>query len=247
MSQLTVVQNSLPANIEDEADALLASTQTHEKLLKFKKGKFFAMDNEVALGTEFLCHASQLVIGWIKFVNNKVADRKMGRAAEGFVPPKREELGDNDQSQWERDDRGAPKDPWTFQHLMPFENLETGELMIFTTSSIGGQIATQNLVREYAQRVKRKGSRALPIIKLDVAQMRTKSFGDVARPHFEVTGWEDAPAVSPANVTRTVNVDDVPDLDPPPHDDMRAWWRCGRRPRPGSWPRPQQDRSLAVH
>ena len=51
MSQLTVVQkNSLPANIEDEADALLASTQTHERLLKFKKGKFFAMDDEVALG-----------------------------------------------------------------------------------------------------------------------------------------------------------------------------------------------------
>jgi hypothetical protein len=27
--------------------------------------------------------------------------------------------------------------------------------------------------------------------------MKTKSFGDVARPHFEVTGWEDAQDVAP--------------------------------------------------
>src|SRR6516165_420649 len=220
MSQLTVVQNSLPANIEDEADALLASTQTHEKLLKFKKGKFFAMDNEVALGTEFLCHASQLVIGWIKFVNNKVADRKMGRAAERFVPPERDELGDMEQSEWEVRD-GELQDPWSYQHLLPLEHPETGEIYIFTTSSIGGKIATEVIVQEYARRIKRRGSRALPIVRLAVTQMKTKKYGDVARPCFEVVGWEDdGPAVN-TGAMRTVNVSDipdVPDLDPPPHD-----------------------------
>jgi hypothetical protein len=199
-------QSNLPANVEAEADNLLATTQGHEKLLKFVKGKYKVMDDEVPLGTEYVAHASQLMFCWIRFEDNKRTDRKMGRAADGFVPPKREELGDLDQSQWERDDRGAPKDPWTFQHLLPLENMETGEVMIFTTSSIGGQIATQRLVREYAQRVKRKGSRALPIIKLDVTQMKTKSFGDVARPHFEVTGWEDAPSVDFAASANTINV-----------------------------------------
>src|SRR5262249_16501125 len=145
MSQLTVVQNSLPANIEDEADALLASTQTHEKLLKFKKGKFFAMEDEVALGTEFLCHASQLVTGWIKFVNNKVADRKMGRAAERFVPPERDELGDMDKSEWEYRD-GEAVDPWSYQHLLPLENPETGDVYVFTTTSTAGPLPSSPIL-----------------------------------------------------------------------------------------------------
>ena len=190
-------QSKVPANVETEADNLLATTQGHEKLLKFVKGAYKVMDDIVPLGTEFVAHASQLTFAWTRFVDGKRSEQRMGKAAEKWIPPERDELGDNDQSQWERDERGTPKDPWTFQHLLPFENLETGEVLIFATSSIGGRIATQELVREYARRVKRKGSCALPIIKLDVAQMKTKSFGDVARPHFEVTGWEDAQDVAP--------------------------------------------------
>jgi hypothetical protein len=186
-------QNTLPANHEEEADNLLSSTQGHEKLLKFVKGKYKIGDDEVPLGTQYVVHAPQLVFCWIKFVDSKVADRRMGLAAAGFVPLKREELSDNDQSEWAIVD-GQPKDPWSFQHLLPFENLESGELLIFTTSSIGGKIATDEVVREYARRLKRKGSRALPIVRLSSKDMPSKRFGDVPRPYFEVTGWEDAPA-----------------------------------------------------
>jgi len=217
MSQLTVIQNSLPANIEDEADALLASTQTHEKLLKFKKGKFFVMDDEVALGTEFICHASQLTIGWVKFVNNKVADRKMGRAAERFAPPERDELGDMDKSEWEYRD-GEAVDPWTFQHLLPLEHTETGEVYVFTTSSIGGRIATEQVVQAYAKRLRHTGSRSLPTIRLVVTEMKSKKYGDVPRPHFEVIGWEGAPAVSTMRVVS--KGDDFPLMkEPPPLSD----------------------------
>jgi hypothetical protein len=186
-------QNTLPANHEEEADHLLSSTQGHDRLLKFNKGRYKVGDDEVPLGTQYVAHAGQLTFCWIKFIDSKVADRRMGLAAAGFVPPKREELGDNDQSEWAIVD-GSPKDPWNFQHLLPLENLQTGELLIFTTSSIGGKIGTEEVVREYARRLKRKGSRALPIVKLAVKQMPTKKFGDVPRPYFEVEGWEDAPA-----------------------------------------------------
>src|SRR5262245_34296149 len=131
-NDLAINRNSLPANIEDEADALLASTKSHEKILKFRKGKYFVMDNEVRAGTEFIAHASQLTLGWIKFFNNKVVERRMGRAAERFVPPERDELGDMDRSEWEFRD-GEAVDPWTFQHLLPLEHTETGEVYIFTT------------------------------------------------------------------------------------------------------------------
>src|SRR5262245_10845003 len=100
-------RNNLPANFEDEADALLASTKSHEKILKFRKGRYFVQDDEIRAGTEFIAHASQLTLGWIKFVNNKVVERKMGRAAERFAPPERSELGDLDESYWERRDGEA--------------------------------------------------------------------------------------------------------------------------------------------
>src|SRR5262249_10819038 len=213
MNQLTVVQSNLPADIAEEADNLLAMTKSHERLLKFVKGKYKSMDDEVPLGTEYICHASQLTIGWIKFVGNQVVDRKMGRAAARFVPPERDELGDTDQSQWEVRD-GELQDPWCHQHLLPLEHPETGEIYIFTTSSIGGKIATEVIVHEYAKRMKRTGSRSLPIVRLAVTEMKSKKYGAVPRPCFEVVGWEDAPAVS---TMRTVNNgDDFPHMDEPP-------------------------------
>ena len=47
MNQLATIQSNLPADIESEADNLLATTQGHEKLLKFVKGKYKVMDDEV--------------------------------------------------------------------------------------------------------------------------------------------------------------------------------------------------------
>src|SRR5258708_37662853 len=133
--------SNLPTAYEEEADALLAATEGHEKLLKFVKGKYKVRDDEVPLGTQYVAHANQLTYCWIKFVDKKVVERRHGKAAEKWAPPEREELDDNDQSKWEPGLDGEPKDPWVFQHLLPFENLETGEVLIFVTSSNGGQIA----------------------------------------------------------------------------------------------------------
>jgi hypothetical protein len=195
-NDITKAQSNLPANYEEEADNLLSTTEGRDPLLKFVKGKYKIGDDEVPLGTQYVAHASQLVFCWIKFVDGKVADRRMGKAAEKWVPPERAELGDTDQSEWEVED-GRPKDPWVFQHLLPFEDIESGELAIFTTSSIGGRIAVERLVREYARRVRRKGSRALPIIRLGCKQMPTNKYGDVPRPDFPVIGWDEAPAGDP--------------------------------------------------
>jgi hypothetical protein len=193
-NNITKQTSNLPANYDDEADALLEATRGHEKLLKFVKGKYKVGEDEVPLGTQYVCHASQLMYCWIKFADEKVVERRHGKAIEKWIPPERGELGDSDQSKWETGLDGKPKDPWSFQHLLPCENLESGEVVIFVTSSIGGKIATEEVVREYARRLKRKGTRALPIVKLASKEMPTKLWGNVPRPHFEVDGWEDAPA-----------------------------------------------------
>jgi hypothetical protein len=198
-------RSNVPATFETELDNLAAATKGHEKLLKFVKGEYWIMDDEVPLGTEYIAHASKLAFSWIKFVGDTVAERKAWLATDGVRPSEREELGDLDQSQWEVKN-GEAKDPWTYQRLMPFENAETGEVVIFTSSSFGGKIALDALVQEFLNHAKRNRSRALPIIRLAVSQMKTKSFGDVARPHFEVVSWEDAPSVDFAASAETITL-----------------------------------------
>jgi hypothetical protein len=193
-NEVTVKSSSVLTTYTEEADTLLEATEGHDKLLKFVKGKYKVRDDEVPLGTQYVVHANQLTYCWIKFRDKKRLERRMGKAVEKWIPPERKELDDNDQTTWEKGLDGNPKDPWKFQHLLPFEHLESGDVVIFVTDSTGGKIATEEIVREYARRLKRKGSRALPIVKLASKDMPTKAYGNVPRPHFEVDGWEDAPA-----------------------------------------------------
>jgi hypothetical protein len=194
-NDLTKKPSNLPANYEEEADAILAATHGHEKLLKFVKGKYKVRDDEVPLGTQFVAHANQLTFCWIKFADNKVAERRMGKAIDRYVPPEREELDEwHDKSKWETGLDGKPKDPWSFQHLLPFENLESGDVVIFTTSSVGGQIATDELCNAWGRHAKRNRSRAMPIVKLASKMMKTRFGADVPRPCFEVDGWDEGPA-----------------------------------------------------
>ena len=189
------VTSKVPTTHAEEADNLLAVTEDcgFEKLLKVKKGKFYVMEDEVPLGTEYLAHPSQLTLCWIKFADGKVADRRHGKAADGYVPPEREELNDNDPSTWETGLDGKPKDLWSFQHLLPLENLENSEVVIFTTSSVGGEIGVKELCRAWARRAK-KGSRDLPIVKLATTDMPTRAYGAVPRPCFPITAWDEVPA-----------------------------------------------------
>src|SRR4051794_14155937 len=105
------------------------------KLMKFVKGKYFIGDDEVEIGREMLAHVGSTVRGWTKFENSNVVDQRVGRISDGFKPPPRGELGDLDESKWERDSTGKRRDPWSEQFYLPLEDLETGEIVAFVTSS----------------------------------------------------------------------------------------------------------------
>ncbi len=157
---------NLPATREIDNIAKAAKEDAgFETLLKFIKGKYFINKVEVALGTRYVAHTTQWTKAWIKFADGGVADRRMGKVADGFVPPPRESLGDTDESQWERDRDGEPKNPWSLQYLLPMESLENGDVVIFTTPSVGGQRAVADLCQAFTWHTK-KGSQALPIVEL---------------------------------------------------------------------------------
>jgi hypothetical protein len=110
-------------------------------------------------------------------------------SAEG--PPEREDLDDLEKGNWPEGIDGNPADPWSLQYLLPLEKTSDGEVVIFTTSSIGGRRAVADLCAAYAKRKAKIASCGQPIVKLAKAEMPTKRFGRVPRPHFEIVGWDD--------------------------------------------------------
>ena len=198
-------QTMLPTIAKAEAKAIhdaAVEDAGFAKMLKFKKGDFFIDDVEVPLGTEFLVHASSWVKGWIKFVDDKVAERRHYRVALGEKPVSRNDLDDLDLA--ETDD-----DPWSLQFMLPFENMNNGEVFIFTTASYGGKRAVADLCEAYAKR-RLRGNNGQPVVKLATVIMPTKNFGPVPRPHFEIDRWDDT---APLGETKAVEVAEAAEDD----------------------------------
>ena len=168
--------------------AAVAATAQEMHFLKFVKGEFYSGDDEVPLGTEYIAHVDQLVCGRVKFADGKVVDQRIGLIAEGFKPPPRKELGDLDESKWEKDGAGMPRDPWTLQYFLPIEGPETGELLTYVTGSRGGISAIGRLCNQFV----RKARNGLPIVRLSAGSYKHKRFGRVEKPDFPVVSWTGA-------------------------------------------------------
>jgi hypothetical protein len=132
-----------------------------------------------------------LLIGWIHWHDNKPTDYQMGRVAEGFVPPKRSELGDFDQMDWERDEQsGQMRDPWQLSNSMLLMDAATRQLYTFATASKGGIGAVAKLLAIYGKHV-RQVPDALPVVALlsDSYRHPNKAYGKIFTPLFKVTDW----------------------------------------------------------
>jgi hypothetical protein len=162
------------------------------KLLRFSKGDYIAGEGSepVPISTKFTVAADELMAGYVKWVGGKPVEHIMVRVADGNLPPKRSDLGDQDRSAWESDDHGDPRDPWQFTNYLPMMD-ESGELYTFTTSSTGGVDAVSNLVRRYGHH-RRRHPDVYPIISLGVGSYphKKKEYGRIKYPDFIPAGYE---------------------------------------------------------
>jgi hypothetical protein len=178
-----------------------ASRQTSivGKLLKFSKGDWFCGqdDDDVADGSLFVANMDELMVGWIRWSDNKPTDHVMGKVSDRFQPPRRNELGDDDKSMWETDEQGKDRDPWQFSNYLLMMNVndkakvtEDSELFTFTTSSRGGLNAIGDLCVKYGKGM-RSHKEQYPIVKIGNGsyQHSNKSFGRIKYPTFEIVGW----------------------------------------------------------
>lgn len=160
------------------------------KLLKFSKGDYLAgQDNEeVPEGTELIANMDEMLAGWIKWQDNKPVEQIMGKVSDGYQPPRRNELGDDDKAQWDVDLKGEPRDPWQFSNMLILKGDK--ELFTFTTSSKGGLNALGDLSKVYGTAMAQRPDE-YPVIVLgsDAYDHRKRTLGRIKVPTFKVVGW----------------------------------------------------------
>ena len=178
---------------EAEAKALYdEASKGMQSILKFKEDHYHIRNEPVELGTRYFAHPGNWERQWIRFDDNKVTERIRAKVSTKKPLPGRNTLSD---PQLEDTD----KDPWTLQNVIPFENVETGELVRFTSSAFGGKMAIEEMVKAYAEDVLGGKARGLPIIELQIGSFRSTKFNtNVPKPDFPIVGWENAECAAPA-------------------------------------------------
>lgn len=160
-------------------------------ILKFTKfGEFVAGQDEsqLAAGTRLIANMDELLIGWVRWQDNKPTDQLMGRVSEGFQPARRNELGDEDEGRWEQDDDGKPRDPWQRANYLILKAEDSDQLYTFTTGSKSGLNAIGELCKVYGRQM-RQHPDDFPIIALTPDFYIHPKYKKIFVPKFDLVGW----------------------------------------------------------
>jgi hypothetical protein len=170
------------------------------------------------------------MLGHRKF-ENKISTYHIGRVADGFRPAEREQLGDLDERLWPKG-----KDPWEEIYLLPFWNVETREILLFSATNGGSRSAVANLVGAYLNNVEvhPEDLHRVPLIELESDSYISKHGKQIFYPVFSILSWIDRPA----SVRRI--------LPPPATLELRALPAPASPPAPAPTPTKSDKRTPAV-
>src|SRR5258708_1012624 len=196
-------------DIFEEYGESVSSRNIIGQLLKFTKGDWVGGENEeFPIGKHMIVNMDQLLLGWIRWEDQKPADQRMGLLVEGYQAPPRDHLGygytpgnpdaEPDTSEWELDDNThAPRDPWQFTYYLVMKDpdiQEEGEgVYTFSTASVGGRTAIADLCKLYGHKRREHDNykKAYPVVALKVGSYMhpNKAFGKIKTPALLVIGW----------------------------------------------------------
>jgi hypothetical protein len=161
-------------------------------LLTFNKyGEYKAGQEkvEVPLGTRLVVHVPTTLIGYVRWEDSKPVDFQTGLLSEGFVPPKRDELGYLDQAQWETFKNGGVKDPWQLSNQVVMTGVEDSDkVYTFTTTSKTGRSSLGEVLKAYGHHI-RQAPDEYPVIELRRRSYRHPQFGEQRVPVFAIVDW----------------------------------------------------------
>jgi hypothetical protein len=156
----------------------------------------------ISIGTVVSVGMDSLLVGWVRWESDKPVEHRMVRVIDGQSPQRRSELGDDDQSLWENDSQGKPRDPWALTQYVPMVD-ETGEIFTFCTTSRGGINALADLARHYGcSRHTHPNDFPVAELQCETYQHSSPQFGRIKVPAFKTVGW--APK---ADFWRTIGVE----------------------------------------
>jgi hypothetical protein len=122
---------------------------------------------------------------WVRWSDGRPVEYRLRQA--GRRLPDREELGDQNEEDWEAGPDGKPRDPWQNTRFVYLIDPATAEAFTFSTSSWGGRTAVTDL-GDQIQRMRFANPGAVPVVELHAAPMLTK-FGRKSKPFFKVVDW----------------------------------------------------------
>ena len=160
-------------------------------ILKFTKfGEFVAGQDEEELpeGTRLIANMDELLTGWIRWEDNKPTDQLMGRVVDRFQVARRNDLGDTDEAQWERDDDNKPRDPWQRANYLVMKAEDSDQLYTFTTGSKSGLNAIGELCKLFGRQMRQRPDE-FPIVALTPDFYIHPKYKKIFVPKFDIVGW----------------------------------------------------------
>jgi hypothetical protein len=206
MNAIANARSTALTTAEQRADAFAAYAASTQRtsivgtLLKFNKGHWLAGENgeEVPANYELIAVMDELMIGWQRWEDLKPVEQVMGRVVDGFQPPRRDTLGFDEQSKWEVDNQGRPRDPWQRTNMLLLVSPKNGDVYTFSASSVGGINAIGALTGIYGKTLRQRPD-DFPIVALgsDSYMHKDKTYGRIYVPALPVKGWvAKAPALA---------------------------------------------------
>jgi len=165
----------LPAQLDQSVDMILQETARSNPILRFKKGEFLIGEDTVPLGQEYIAHPLDWSRGWCRWEHGSVVEQKIGRVVDGYRPPEKEQL---------------PAGDWAALNVLPLEDVNSGDYVLFISNSFGGKVAVEKLANATARAVKAGRGEATPLIRLAVAEFQSKQYGTITRPSFEIVNGQ---------------------------------------------------------
>jgi hypothetical protein len=179
----------LPADDDPYAEIANEGGGQFGKILKYVKGEWSHASSPIPLGTEFLVLINEAMRGDVRFEAGRPVEQRIGLIRERAKFARRADLGFTDETQWERDKKGKPIDPWSPQTFLPMIQIESGDLYCFIFRSAGAKQTFRDLCRSYSPY--RKTS-TLPVVSLQTDKYNHPDYSWIDIPILQLERWEDS-------------------------------------------------------
>jgi hypothetical protein len=174
--------------------AATAMAGDSKPLLKFQKGDWYVgQDNEeIPLGAAVAVDMFHAEWGWIRWSNNKPAERRMVLIASGQPIVPRDTLGYNDEGMWDRDDEGKPRDPWRKTVEIPTREVNGAKReFLMAGSGVGFEGGMKALLKAFGEQMRTNAGK-IAIIELRADKYTHPKYGIVKVPSMPLVGWKTA-------------------------------------------------------